>query len=107
LVEDRLELAGVVGRADRGLVRHRRRLDQVAAAQLDRVDAGDARGLVDEPLEHVVRLRPPGPAIGRRRDRIGERPARARRGWVCWMSYMPGRQRVKLRVWMLAPTEPI
>ena len=64
LVEDRLELAGVVGRADRGLVRHGRGPDQVAPAQLDRIDAGDARGLVDELLEHIVGLGASGPAIG-------------------------------------------
>src|SRR5262249_15213329 len=56
LVEHGRELAAVDGRADGGLVGHRRRLDEVAPAQLHRVDAGHARGLVDDALEDEVRL---------------------------------------------------
>ncbi len=72
LVEHRLELAAVDGGADRGLVGQRLGLDQVAPAQLDRIDPGDARGFIDHPLEHEVRLRPSGAAIGRGRGGIGE-----------------------------------
>ncbi len=72
LIEDRGELAAVIDGADRRLVGHRRRRDEVAAAQLGAVDAGDARGLVHRALEHVVRLRPAGAAIGPGRHRIGE-----------------------------------
>src|SRR5580698_6423776 len=60
LIQDRLEITGVVSGADRGLVRHRRFFDQVAPAQFRRIDAGDAGGLVDHALEDVARLRPPG-----------------------------------------------
>ena len=95
LVEHGLELAAVDGGADRGLVRHRLRLDQVAPAQLDRIDAGHARGLVDHPLEACS-----SPPAGRRRDRARsvvvlvntQRAAMS----ISGMSYMPGRQRVKL-----------
>ena len=72
LVEDRLEVAGVVGGADRGLVRHLRFLDQIAPPQLHRIDAGQARRLVHQALEHVIGFRPAGAAIGRGRDRVGE-----------------------------------
>src|SRR3974390_2176811 len=50
LVEDRLEIAAVVGGADCCLVWHGRLFDQIAPPQLDRVDAGDARRLVDDAL---------------------------------------------------------
>ena len=72
LVDDHREFAGVVGGADGGLVGDRSRRDQVLLAQLDAVDAGQARGLVDHALEHVVRLRPARAAIGRRRGGVGE-----------------------------------
>ena len=75
LVEHGLELAAVDGRADGGLVRHRRRLDQVAPAQLDRIDAGHPRGLVDHALEDEVGLRTAGAAVGRRGRRVGEHAA--------------------------------
>ena len=72
LVEHRLEIAAVIGGADRGLVRHLRFFDQVAPPQLHRIDAGHARRLIDHALEHVACLRPPGAAIGRGRQRVGE-----------------------------------
>src|SRR5580704_4607216 len=46
LVEHRAEIAGIVSGADRGFIRHRGALDEVSPPQLDRIDAGDARGLV-------------------------------------------------------------
>ena len=45
---------------------------EIRAADLVGGDAGDARGLVDQPFEEIVRLRPAGAAIGRRRHRVGE-----------------------------------
>ncbi len=72
LVEDRREVAGVVGRADRGLVRDRLARNEIAPPQPDRIDAGDARRLVDEALQRVVRFRPPRAAIRSRRHRVGE-----------------------------------
>ena len=77
LVEDRPEVAAVIGGADGGLVRHRGRRNEIAPPQLGRIDAGDARGLLDHALEHVVRFRPAGAAIRRGRDRVGEGAARA------------------------------
>ena len=67
LVDDAGEIAAVVSVADRGLVRHRRRRNEILLAQPHRVDAGDARGFLDHALERVVRFRPPGAAIGRDR----------------------------------------
>ena len=71
-VQDRLEVARIVGQPDRGLERHLVGPDQVAPAQLDPVDAGLRRRLVDQQLEEVLRLRPPGAAIGAGRDGVGE-----------------------------------
>jgi hypothetical protein len=72
LVEHRAEIAGIVSGADRGFIRHRGALDEVSPPQLDRIDAGDARGLVDHALDGVAAFRPSGAAIGRGRNRIGE-----------------------------------
>ncbi len=72
LVEHGFELAAVDGGTDRRLVRHGGRLDQIAPAQFDRVDAGDAGGLVDHPLEHEIRLGATGTSVGRGGCRIGE-----------------------------------
>ncbi len=36
-----------------------------------RVDAGDARGFLDQPLDHVIGFRPSGAAIGAGRQRVG------------------------------------
>jgi hypothetical protein len=99
-VDDRGEIAAVVGRPDRRVVGHHRRGDQVAAAQFDAVDPGDPRSLIDQPLEAVIRLRPAGAPI----RPVGtvlvkrQRMRTDRRG----MWYMPGRQRVKLTVEMKA-----
>ncbi len=78
LVEHGGEFAGVVSGADGGLVRERLRTDQVLAAQPDRVDAGDARGLVHHALEAVARLRAARAAIRRGDDGVGEHALRLR-----------------------------
>ena len=71
-VHDRLEVARIVGQPDRGLERHLVGPDQVAPAQLDPVDAGLGRRLVDQQFEEIFRFRPPGAAIGAGRDGVGE-----------------------------------
>ena len=72
LVDDAGEVAAVVGVADRRLERHRRRRNEILLAQPHRVHADDARGFLDHALEHVIRLRPPGAAIGRDRHPVAE-----------------------------------
>jgi hypothetical protein len=71
-LQHRRKVAAVIRRADGGFVRHRRRGNEIAPAQFYRIDAGDARGFLDQPLKHVIRLRPPGAAIRRGRQRVGE-----------------------------------
>ena len=73
LIEQHGELAAVVGRTGRGLVRHLFRLDVVALAHLDLVDAHLARRGRDQPLHEVVGLGTAGAAIGA--DRRGVREA--------------------------------
>src|SRR5207237_1090427 len=46
LIEQGLELAGVIGGADRGPIRHGGRPDKISPPQLDGIDAGHARGLI-------------------------------------------------------------
>jgi hypothetical protein len=60
------------------LERHLRRLDHVAPAHGDRVDAHFVRRLVDQPLQEEARLWLAGAAIGLHRRRIGEHRARDR-----------------------------
>ena len=62
-----LELAAVVGVMRRRVIRQRFRLDEIAPAQLDAIDAGDLRGTFDQPLDQIDRLRPPGAAVDRGR----------------------------------------
>ena len=76
------ELAGIVDLAGRRRVRHRLRLDEVALAQRVRRDAELARRGVDQPLDHIGRLGPPGAAIGIDRHRVGV----GRRGCGCGRS---------------------
>ena len=66
------KVAGVVDLAGRGLVGHRARRNEVLAA--DRIDrhAELARGCIDQPLEHIGRLRTAGAAIGIDRHGVGE-----------------------------------
>src|SRR5215218_8567175 len=72
LLEDRRKIARVVSRADRRLERDRLAWDEIAPAQPDRIDAGDARGFIHQPLERIVRLRPSGAAIRAGRYRVAE-----------------------------------
>ena len=46
--------------------------EEVALAQLDRVDAELERGVVDETFEQRRRLRPAGAAVGAHRGRVGD-----------------------------------
>ena len=59
--------AVVVGDALRVLVGERRRRNEIAPPQRDAIEAVLLRCLVDQPLDHVDHLRPPGAAIGRGR----------------------------------------
>ena len=76
--EDAREVAAVVGRPDRRLVRHGGGGHEVAAADLRPIDAECARGLVREALQHEAGLRPSGAAIRVRRHR-GREHSRDRR----------------------------
>ena len=75
IVHAPLEVAAVVGEDEAGLERHRGGRDQVAAAQLDRVDPELARGHVDDALDRVGRLGAPGAAV-----RAGRRGVREHAG---------------------------
>ena len=72
LLQDRREVAAVVGRAGRGLPGDFALADLVLAAQLDAVEAGLGRGVVDQPLHEVVALGPAGAAIGADEGGVGE-----------------------------------
>ena len=70
LVERRVVVADVVLQRDRRLVRERR--DEVAPADLGRVDLHLARRGLDQPLDDVGRLGAAGAAIGVHRRGVGE-----------------------------------
>ena len=70
--QDSREVAAIVGRSDRRGVGHRIAGDQVAAADLDRIEAGGGGRAVGQPLEDEARLGPPRAAIGVGRHRVGE-----------------------------------
>ena len=72
LLEDRREIAAVVGGAGGGLAGNFALADLVAAAQLDAVDAGLGRGVVDQPLHEIIALGPAGAAVGADEGRVGE-----------------------------------
>ena len=72
LVEHGREIAAVISGSDRSLVGDARGWDEVAAADRDAIDAGDARKLVDQPLKAVIRLGAPRAAVGPGRHRVGE-----------------------------------
>ena len=80
------EVAGIVGAvADRRGVGHRARRDEVAPADLGRRDPGLTRRPIDQALDQVGRLRPPGAAIGIDRHGVGvdaAHPDEHRRGLV-------------------------
>ena len=71
------EVAGIVDLAGRRLVGQRLRLDEVPAADRIGRDAEIARDGVDQPLDQIGRLRPPGAAIGIDRHRVGVDAAQA------------------------------
>ena len=54
------------------MIRHRLGPDEIAPAQFLRRDPEPARGVVDQPLDRIGRLRPPGAAIGVDRHGVGE-----------------------------------
>ena len=68
----RREVAGIVDLAGGGLVRHRPRGDEILAPDRIRRHAELAGCRIDQPLDHVGRLRPPGAAIGVDRHGVGE-----------------------------------
>ena len=69
LVEDLFELAAVIGESEPGLERHRLGRNEIAPAQLGRIDAGFVGGEIDQPLDHIGRFR------------AGRCPDRAAPGW--------------------------
>ena len=58
------KIAAVESGAGRRAIGHLRLLDQIAAAQLERIDLELGGRLVDQPLDDVIRFRPAGAAIG-------------------------------------------
>ena len=72
LVQDALEFSRIVDIAARGRVRHGRGMNEIAPANLNRVDAHFAGGLVDEALDHEPGFRFAGAAIRRHHARVGK-----------------------------------
>jgi hypothetical protein len=68
--ERRAVIARVVLQRDRRLVR--KLLHEIAPPDLRWIDPELARGGLDQPLDHVGRLRPPGAAVGVDRRGVGE-----------------------------------
>ena len=73
------------------VIRHLVGLDEVARAQFLRRYAELVRACVDQPLEHISRLRPPRAAIGVNGNRMGVDPTNARVERVDMVA--PGRHR--------------
>ena len=71
LAHDGLEIARVVGVAERRLPRNLAGLHEVAGADLVGRQPGLARDVVDEALQQIGRLGPPGAAIGVGRHGVG------------------------------------
>ena len=71
------EVAGIVDLSGRGLVGHRLRRNEVLAPDRVRRHAELACRRIDQPFDHISRLRPPGAAIGIDRHGIGEHGAHA------------------------------
>jgi hypothetical protein len=76
LVHHALVFAAVIGDAGAVRVRQALRRDEIAAAQLDPVEAILARGDIDQPLENEHRLGAAGTTIGHGRRRVAEDAAR-------------------------------
>ena len=68
----RLNCAAIVERAERRLVRHLRIRNDIAPAQLDRIDVQLVRRGLHRALDQIARLRTAGAAIGRGRAGIGQ-----------------------------------
>ncbi len=79
LVHHALELTAVVVVMGGRVIGQRRRLDEVAAAQFDPIDARHLGRAIDQPLDQIDRFRPTGAAIDRGRRGIGEDRLRAER----------------------------
>ena len=75
-LEHRGKIAAVVSIAEGGGVGNFLRRNQIAPAQLSRIDAGLVGGGVDQPLHQIAGLGPPGAAIGPGRQGIAEHAAR-------------------------------
>ncbi len=72
LGEHALEIAAVIGDAGGGRERQLRRLDEIALAQGQPVDAHLVGGAVDQPLHVVIGLGPAGAAIGAHQRGVGQ-----------------------------------
>ena len=72
LVEHALEIAAVIGDAGGGGERHLRRLDEIALAQGQRVDAHLACGAIDQALHVVIGLGTSGAAVGAHQRGVGQ-----------------------------------
>ena len=66
------EVAAIVGRADRRLVGHRARQNEIAPPDLGAVEPELRGGAVGQPLQHIAGLGPPGAAIGIGLRGVGE-----------------------------------
>ena len=71
------EVAGIVDLPGRRLVGHRARRDEILAPDRIRRHPELARRRIDQPLDHIGRLRAPGAAIGIDRHGMGEHRADA------------------------------
>ena len=70
--EDFGKIAAIVGRADRGLVRHVARRNEIAPADLGAVEPERPGRAVRQPFQHVAGLGPAGAAISVGRRGVGE-----------------------------------
>ncbi len=77
LLEQRGRIAGIVDAAARRRIGKIGSRDEVALADLDRVDPERAGAELDQPLVGPRRLGPPGTAVGVDRDRVGVNAAHA------------------------------
>src|SRR5262249_44138927 len=66
------KIAAVIGYAERRLVRHRGGGNEILAPELQPVHSELARRIVDQALDDVGRLGPPGSAVRRRRVGVGQ-----------------------------------
>ena len=66
------EVAAVIGDAGLNLVRHGGSRNEIAPPDLDDIDADDLGRAVEQLLDQKGRFRPPGAAIGRERNGVGE-----------------------------------